>query len=207
MKGMNGGKQMSNVTIKLLPLPDTPIPPLVERIALAEEYRLAVASLSALEADALHQVWFTLARTDVEGAGREVTYTVRQHVEAGERWAYWASVTQLLRDLRAGAAAINAAVELRFDDVDLSLACAIRFGAGGAPGDPCAAGWRLEQFLLALERWARGGAIEARAAAQAPTAPGHCPSCGLMYEAGFPPHVGPCHLCQDTEARRADHAS
>jgi hypothetical protein len=111
-------------------------------------------------------VWFTLGRADVEGAGRDVTYTVRQRVEAGERWAYWASVTQLLRDLRAGAAAINAAVELRFDDVDLGLACEIRFGAGGAPGNPCAAGWRLEQFLLALERWARGAAIDARATAR-----------------------------------------
>jgi hypothetical protein len=209
---MKRGARMSNVEITLLPLPETPIPPLVTSIALTEEYRLAVASLSALEVDAVHRVWFTLARADVEadveadvdGAGRDVTYTVRRRVEAGERWAYWASVTQLLRDLRAGAAAINAvfnaAAELRFDDVELSLACAIRFGAGGAPGNSCAAGWRLEQFLLALEHWARGCVINARATAQAPAAPGQCPRCGLMYEERFPPHIGLCHSCQDIQA-------
>jgi hypothetical protein len=191
-------EQMSNVKIKLLPLPDAPIPTLVSRIALEESYLLAVASLSALAVDAIHKVWFALSRADGEGIGRGIEYTVDQRVAGGERYNYWASVTELLHTLHSGASAINAAYELRgLDDIYLSLACEIRFGAGGAPGNPCAAVWRLEQFLLALERWARGNAIDARAAAQAPTAPGHCPSCGLAYEQGFPPHQGPCHHCQD----------
>jgi hypothetical protein len=53
---------MSNVKIQLLPLPDTPIPALVARIALEEEYRLAVASLSALAVGTIHTVWFALTR-------------------------------------------------------------------------------------------------------------------------------------------------
>jgi hypothetical protein len=77
---------------------------------------------------------------------------VCQRAEARERWAYWASVTQLQRDRRACAAAINAAVKLRgLDEVDLHVGCAIRFGAG-APSYECAVRWRLERFLLALER-------------------------------------------------------
>ena len=189
---------MSDVKIQLLPLPDTPIPALVAHLALEEQYRLAVASLSALETGEIQKVWFALSHADDRGIGRAVEYTVDHRVEGGERYAYWVSVTELLHTLHTGASAINAASELRgLDAAYLSVACEIRFGAGGASGYESAAGWRLEQFLLALERWARGNAIDARATAQAPTAPGDCPSCGQAYEQGFPPHQGPCHHCQD----------
>jgi hypothetical protein len=162
-----------------------------------------VASLSALEMGTIHKVWFALSRADDERVGRAIEYTVDHRVVGGERYAYWVSVTELPHTLHSGASAINAAHALRgLDKVSLSLACEIRFGAGGAPGYECAAGWRLEQFLLALERWARSAALSTRADMHAPTAPGHCPSCGLAYEAGFPPHRGPCRHCQDIVALR-----
>jgi hypothetical protein len=112
---------MSNVKIQLLPLPDTPIPALVARIALEEAFLLAVASLSALAVDAIHKMWFALSRADHEEVGRAIEYTVDHRVEGGERYAYWMSVTELLHTLHTGASAINAAYELRgLDAVYLS---------------------------------------------------------------------------------------